>query len=72
MCTKYLSPIETSKTKRKHIRQPGTGRRTLLMEKFELMKVYEDDPDIKMIKVSTIGTKIGSERDTVKQENIKG
>ena len=42
------------------------------MEKFELMKVYKDDPDIKMIKVSTIGTKIASERDTVKPENIKG
>ena len=67
---KYLSPIETSKTKRKNIRQPGTGRRTLLMEKFELMKVYEDDPDIKTMKVSTIGTKIASERETVKPENI--
>ena len=62
---KYLSLIETSKTKRKYIRQPGTGKKTLLMDKFELMEVYEEEPDNKMLKVSTIFTKIASERETV-------
>ena len=41
------------------------------MDKFELMEVYEEEPDNKTMKVSTIFTKIASERETVKQENIK-
>ena len=61
---KDLSPFVTPTTKRKNIRQPGTGRKTLLMDKIERMEVDEEDPDIKMMKVSTIGTKIASERDT--------
>ena len=66
---KDLSPFVTPTTKRKNIRQPGTGRKTLLMDKIERMEVDEEDPDIEMNKVSTIGTKIASEREIVKPEN---
>ena len=66
---KDLSPFETPTTKRKNIRQPGNGRKTLLMDKIERMEVDEEDPDIEMNKVSTIGTKIASEREIVKPEN---
>ena len=38
------------------------------MDKIERMEVDEEDPDIEMNKVSTIGTKVASERETVKPE----
>ena len=42
-----------------------------MINKFELIEVREEEPDYKMMKVSTIFTKIASERETVKPENIK-
>ena len=39
------------------------------MDKIERMEVDEEDPDIEMNKVSTIDTKIASEREIVKPEN---
>ena len=41
------------------------------MDKTERMEVDEEDPVIEMNKVSTTGTMIASERETVKPENIK-
>jgi hypothetical protein len=68
---KETSPFETPKTKRTNIRKPGTARPTILLNKIEAMEVDEDDPEIVLNKVSEIGTKISSERETVKEENIK-
>ena len=65
---KDTSPIEMPKTKRLNIRRPGTGRKTLFIDKME--EEDEDDPEAEMHIVSTFGTKISSEREIVKEENI--
>ena len=67
---KDTSPILTPKSKRVDVRKPGTARRILLLEKLEPMDV-DGDEEIQMTKKSTIGTKIASDRETVKEENIK-
>ena len=67
---KDTSPILTPKSKRVDVRKPGTAKRTLLLEKLEPMDI-DGDEEIQMTKKSTIGTKIASDREIVKEENIK-
>ena len=68
---KDASPMLTPKSKRADIRQQGTAKRTLEFEKTEHMNVDSSDEDIEFNIKSTIGTKVASDRETVKEENIK-
>ena len=68
---KNTSPSLTPKSKRVDIRKPGTARRTLELDKLERMDVEIDDEEVEFIKKSTIGTKVASDREIVKEENVK-
>ena len=68
---KDASPMLTPKSKRADIRKQGTAKRTLEFEKTEHMNVDSSDEDIELNIKSTIGTKVASDRETVKEENIK-